>query len=91
MPRREATRFVSCSQAGGGTFLMCHPDVSVRDSIIDSTDYRTGYQRRLGLYISCLTMPLDACEARGMRVTQHDRFGDAAINAANATLPTATP
>ena len=85
VPRREATRFVSCSQAGAGAFLVRLPDVSVRGSIISSTDVRTECQRRLGLYVSCLSVVLDACEARGMRITQHDRLGDAAINAANAT------
>ena len=59
VPRREATRLVSCSQAGAGAFLMRLPDVSVKGSIIDSTDYRTIVQRRLGLYLTCLAVPLD--------------------------------
>ena len=61
------------------------PDVSVKDSTIDSTDYRTIVQRRLGLYLTCLAVPLDESEARGAVVTQHKRLGDAAINAANCT------
>jgi hypothetical protein len=85
VPRREATRLVSCSQAGAGAFLMRLPDVSVKGSIIDSTDYRTIVQRRLGLYLTCLAVPLDESEARGAVVTQHQRLGDAAINASNTT------
>jgi len=73
---------ISCSQAGAGAFLMRLPDVSVKGSIIDSTDYRTIVQRRLGLYLTCLAVPLDESEARGAVVTQHQRLGDAAINAA---------
>jgi hypothetical protein len=85
VPNREATRLVSYSQAGAGAFLMRLPDVSVRGSVVDSTDFRSVCQRRLGLYVSCLSVPLDACEERGVLVTQHERLGDSAINAANAT------
>ena len=85
VPRREAARLVSCSQAGAGAFLMRLPDVSVKDSTIDSTDFRTIVQRRLGLYLTCLAVLLDESEARGAVVTQHKRLGDAAINAANTT------
>ena len=85
VPRREVTRLISCSQAGAGAFLMRLPDVSVKDSTIDSTDYRTIVQRRLGLYLTYLAVPLDESEARGAVVTQHKRLGDAAINAANCT------
>ena len=85
MPHREAARLVSCSQTGAGAWLTRLPDVSVRGSISTSIDCVTQCQRRLGLYLSALSVPLDACEMRGMRVTQHDRLGDAAINTANAT------
>ena len=85
VPRREAARLVSCSQAGAGAFLMRLPDVSVKDSTIDSTDFRTIVQRRLGLYLTCLAVLLDESEARGAVVTQHKRLGDAAINAAITT------
>ena len=72
VPNREATRLVSYSQAGAGAFLMRLPDVSVRGSVVDSTDFRSVCQRRLGLYVSCLSVPLDACEERGVLVTQHE-------------------
>ena len=42
--------------------------------------------RRLGLYVSCLSVPLEACKQRGRLVTQHDYLGDSAINASNATV-----
>ena len=85
VPHREATRLISCSQAGAGAFLMRLPDVTVRGSTVPSTDFRTLCQRRLGLHTSCLTVALDACEQRGLPVTQHDRLGDKAINSHNAT------
>ena len=85
VPHREAARLVSCSQTGAGAWLTRLPDVSVRGSISTSIDCVTQCQRRLGLYLSALSVPLDACEMRGMRVAQHDRLGDAAINTANAT------
>ena len=50
----------------------------MKGSIIDSTDYRTIVQRRLGLYLTCLAVALDESEARGAVVTQHERLGDAA-------------
>ena len=86
MPHREATRLVSCSQAGAGAFLTRLPDATVRGSTVPSTDFRTLCQRRLGLYVSCLSVPLDACKQRGRLVTQHDYLGDSAINASNATV-----
>ena len=85
VPRREATRLVTYSQAGSGAFLLRVPDVTVQGSIVSSTDYRTVIQRRLGLYISCLADVLDERCRRGIHATQHDRLGDAAINATNAT------
>ena len=85
VPRREATRLISCSQAGAGAFLMRLPDATVRGSTIPSADFRTLCQRRLGLYTSCLTVALDACEQRGLPIAQHDRLGDKAINGHNAT------
>ena len=59
VPRREATRLISCSQAGAGAFLMRLPDATVRGSTIPSTDFRSLCQRRLGLFVSCLTVTLD--------------------------------
>ena len=61
------------------------PDATVRGSTIPSADFRTLCQRRLGLYTSCLTVALDACEQRGLPIAQHDRLGDKAINGHNAT------
>ena len=61
------------------------PDVSLKGSIVTSTDFRTVIQRRLGLYVSCLADVLDERSHRGVHVTQHDRLGDAAINDANNT------
>jgi hypothetical protein len=57
----------------------------VRGSVIPSVDSRNIAQRRLGLYISCLAPALKERAARGFVVTQHERLGDASINAANAT------
>ena len=62
------------------------PDATVRGSTVTSTDFRTLCQRRLGLYVSCLSVPLAACKQRGRLVTQHDYLGDSAINASNATV-----
>ena len=64
VPHREATRLVSCSQAGAGAFLTRLPDATVRGSTVTSTDFRTLCQRRLGLYMSCLSVPLAACKQR---------------------------
>jgi hypothetical protein len=84
--RREASLHVSCSQPGSGAWLRRLPDVSVRGSEHGSALFLVELQRRLGLYVSALTAPLDERARRGRHaVTQHHRLGDAAANAANAT------
>ena len=83
--QREARRLVSCSQEGSGAFLMRHPDPYLIGSVAESDYMLVRVQRRLGLYLTCLAVPLDAAEARGEIVTQHMRLGDDAINDANAT------
>lgn len=85
VPHREATRLVSCSQTGAGAYLVRLPDLSLKGSVVASIDFVTICQRRLGLYLSILADLLDHRERRGGNVTQHDRLGDAALNAANAT------
>ena len=85
VPHREATRLVSCSQAGAGAFLVRLPDLSLKGSVIESVDLVTICQRRLGLYVSSMADLFDTRLRRGGSATQHDRLGDAAINAGNAT------
>jgi hypothetical protein len=42
-------------------------------------------QRRLGLYLSCLSSALDARAVAGLHVSQAMRLGDTAVNSANHT------
>jgi hypothetical protein len=85
VPRRESSLFVSCSQAGSGSWLLRLPDVSLKGSVKASATFVTMLQRRLGLYVSALTAALDARSAAGRPDSQHERLGDLAANAANAT------
>ena len=77
--------FISASQPGPGAALGRLPDPAVRRSVVPSDNFITQVERHAGLYISVLQPTLDARAARGQHVTQHERLGDAAINAANAT------
>ena len=70
---------------GSGAWLTRLPDLSLDGSVVASSDYLTRCQRRLGLYLSCLRAPLDAREARGIVVTQHERLGDRFLNDSNHT------
>lgn len=83
--RRESARLVSCSQVGAGAWLMRLPDQSLIRSVVPSATFLLLCQRRLGLYLTALAPVLDARAAHGATITQHDRLGDAAINAANKT------
>ena len=85
VPEREATRFISCSQAGAGAHLVRLPDLSLRGSVVASVDFVTICQRRLGLYLSSLTDLYTHLQMRGGHVTQYHLLGDAAINDANQT------
>eukprot|EP00966_Prymnesium_polylepis_P237359 5489657-Prymnesium_polylepis.1 len=77
--------YVSCAQIGTGAHLV---DVPPRPRPpwlrhCASADFTTRIQHRLGLYVSCLRSSLDERVARGLAVTQHDRFGDSYVNAAH--------
>jgi hypothetical protein len=85
VPEREATRLISCSQAGAGAHLVRLPDLSLRGSVVASVDFVTICQRRLGLYLSSLSNLYTHVQMRGGHVTQHHLLGDAAINDANQT------
>jgi hypothetical protein len=77
---------VSYSQEGAGAWLARLPDATSSGSVITSDLYTIACQRRLGLYLSALA-PIHAAAAAAAAApaTQHERLGDAAINAANAT------
>ena len=57
----------------------------IRHSVAVSGNFTSSIERHVGLYVSVLQPALDARAARGEHVTQHERLGDEAINAANAT------
>jgi len=82
---REATRLVSCSQAGAALKFTRPPDTTVKGSIIHSSSFLTTLQRHLGLYVTALAPILDARAADGVHVSEHARLGDEALNAANHT------
>ena len=82
---REGTGLVSHSQYGSGAWLTRLPDATLRDSDVESSDFLTRMQRRVGLYVTLLAPHLDERSARGDVATQHERLGDHAINAANKT------
>ena len=75
--RREATRLVSCSQPGSGSWLARVPDHTLAHSKVPSPYYLVQLQQRLGLYISSLAPYLSAT------ASQHERLGDAALNDMN--------
>ena len=75
--RREATRLVSCSQPGSGSWLARAPDHTLAHSKVASPYYLVQLQQRLGLYLSSLAPYLSAT------ASQHERLGDAALNDMN--------
>ena len=83
VPEREATRFVSCSQAGAGAHLVRLPDLSLRGSVVASVDFLTICQRRLGLYISPLVELYDTVALRGAAASRS--------TSSSATPPSTTP
>ena len=77
---------MSNPQVGSGARPTRLPDLALEGTVVHSSDYLTRCQRRLGLYLSCLSDVLDAREARGLNVTQHERLGDSCLNASNHTI-----
>jgi len=82
---REARRIVSAAQPASGADLLVTPDRYIRGSYRSSPGFIASVQYRAGLFISCLTAPLDARAARGDPPSQSDRLGDNAVNGTNAT------
>jgi hypothetical protein len=80
---RESARLISYSQPGAGARLTRPPDPTLHHSVVPSDEFTLDAQRRLGLYLSALTTPLDALAALGRPVTQHLRLGDHSINRAH--------
>ena len=76
---REASRLISASTPYANGWLVADPDGS-RATAVPTDEFRTGLQRRLGLWISSFVPAAAALRARGMAV---DNYGDAADGRAN--------
>ena len=79
-PNREATRHISASQHGSGSYLQVTPDDGVKGSRVDDRTFLSAAQYRAGLHISALKPALDTLAVQGETVTECDRLGDPYIN-----------